>query len=92
MFDYKNFDHVFGHAAPLPDRAYHQETEAFRRSFDGVLFIDRVLKALGITKGESRDAVSTTLTEVLRTAQQKYTPPGRRMPSARSTSTSATPA
>lgn len=52
MFDYKNFDHVFGRAAPFPDRAYHQETETFRRSFEGVLFIDRVLKALGITKGE----------------------------------------
>lgn len=52
MFDYKNFDHVFGRVAPFPDRAYHQETETFRRSFDGVLFIDRVLKALGITKGE----------------------------------------
>ena len=53
MFDSKNFDHVFGHAAPFPDRAYHQETETFRRSFEGVLFIDRVLKALGVTKRES---------------------------------------
>lgn len=53
MFNYKDFDHVFGHVAPFPDRTYFQETETFRRSLDGVLFIDRVLRALGVTKGTS---------------------------------------
>ena len=51
MFDYKSFDDVFGNVAPFPDRSFYQETETFRRSYDGVLFIDRVLRALGITKG-----------------------------------------
>lgn len=50
LFDYKEFDHVFGQVAPFPDRTFYQETDTFRRSLDGVLFIDRVLKALGITK------------------------------------------
>ena len=57
MFDYKNFTHVFGNVAPFPDRAFHQETESFRRSYEGILFIDRVLKALGVTKCSSQDAL-----------------------------------
>ncbi|MBE3048000.1 hypothetical protein IMZ48_36920, partial [Candidatus Bathyarchaeota archaeon] len=52
MLDYKNYDHVFGRASPFPDKSYHQETDSFRRSFDGALFIERVLKTLGITKCE----------------------------------------
>lgn len=51
MFSPSNFSHVFS-SAPFPyDRKFVQETETFRKSFDGALFIDRVLKALGITKG-----------------------------------------
>lgn len=53
MFDYKDFNHIFGNVAPFPDRAFHQETESFRRSHEGILFIDRVLKALGVTKCSS---------------------------------------
>ncbi|SPN99211.1 uncharacterized protein DNG_02248 [Cephalotrichum gorgonifer] len=52
MFDYKDFGQVFGQVAPFPDRTFYQETETFRRSLDGALFIDRVLKALGITKAK----------------------------------------
>lgn len=50
MFDYTNFDHVFG-AEQFPyDRKSVQEIDTYRKSLDGALFIDRVLKALGLTK------------------------------------------
>ena len=63
MFDYKNFDHVFGNVAPFPERIYHQETETYRRSLEGVLFIDRVLKALGITKRKSPSSLTSMLAQ-----------------------------
>ncbi|KAK2055465.1 hypothetical protein LY76DRAFT_596015 [Colletotrichum caudatum] len=51
MFDYTNFDYVFG-AQQFPyDRKTIQEIDTCRKSLDGALFIDRVLKALGLTKG-----------------------------------------
>ena len=49
---YTEFDQVFDLSLKNPyDRKTAQDIEAARSSFDGVLFIDRVLKALGITKG-----------------------------------------
>jgi hypothetical protein len=57
MFDFTAFDQVFGPSSHFPyDRKFLQETETFRKSFDGALFIDRVLKALGITKGAAVSA------------------------------------
>ncbi|CAI4215578.1 unnamed protein product [Parascedosporium putredinis] len=51
-FDYRDFSHVFGKARPFPNRDFFQETETVRRKFDGALFIDRVLKALGVGKAK----------------------------------------
>ena len=51
MFDCTRFQDVFPAGAQLPyDRHLQQEIEASRRKLDGALFIDRVLKALGIAK------------------------------------------
>lgn len=36
--------------SPYANQEFVREIEVFRKSFNGVLFIDRVLKALGITK------------------------------------------
>ncbi|QPG94103.1 hypothetical protein C2857_004657 [Epichloe festucae Fl1] len=53
MFDYTNFHDVFPTGLQLPyDRKLQQEIEAHRKHADGVLFIDRVLKALGIHKSK----------------------------------------
>lgn len=52
MFDYTDLHHVFPSGLPNPyDRKAQQEIETHRKSLDGVLFIDRVLRALGINKG-----------------------------------------
>lgn len=52
MIDYTNFDRVFGQVSPFPySRTVIQETESYRRSFEGALFIDKILGALGLTKG-----------------------------------------
>ncbi|KAH6668112.1 nuclear pore complex assembly-domain-containing protein [Plectosphaerella plurivora] len=54
MFDYNNFEHVFPTAAVFPyGRKSIQETETFRKSFNGALFIDRVLSALGLSKAKT---------------------------------------
>ncbi|ORY68346.1 nuclear pore complex assembly-domain-containing protein [Pseudomassariella vexata] len=51
MMDYSNFDRVFGSVDSFPyHRNFIQEAEVNRRSFDGALFIDRVLGALGLSK------------------------------------------
>jgi hypothetical protein len=53
MFDYLNLHDVFPEGIANPyDRDTQRETEASRKSFDGALFIDRVLRAVGITKGK----------------------------------------
>ncbi|KAG6038560.1 hypothetical protein E4U41_004071 [Claviceps citrina] len=53
MFDYTSFHDVFATGALLPyDRKLQQEIEAHRKHADGVLFIDRVLTALGIQKAK----------------------------------------
>lgn len=52
MFSFTNFEDVFPSGAQLPyDKNLLQEIEQSRKNIDGSLFIDRVLKALGITKG-----------------------------------------
>ena len=51
--DYTQFEQVFSADGHLPyDRKTLQDIEANRKKLDGVLFIDRVLRALGIAKGE----------------------------------------
>ncbi|KAK2590569.1 hypothetical protein QQS21_011751 [Conoideocrella luteorostrata] len=53
MFDYTNLHDVFPKDVQIPyDRKLQQEIEAHRKHADGILFIDRVLKALGIQKGK----------------------------------------
>ncbi|KAL6363980.1 hypothetical protein LRP88_03412 [Fusarium phalaenopsidis] len=53
MFDYANIHHVFSSEATNPyDRKAQSDIEACRKSFDGALFIDRVLRAVGITKAK----------------------------------------
>lgn len=53
MIDYSNFDRVFGSLNPYPyNRTFIQEADTYRRSFEGALFVDRVLAALGHSKGK----------------------------------------
>lgn len=57
MFDYNHYEHVFPTSAAFPyDRKSIQETDTYRKSFNGALFIDRVLSALGLTKGMQSQA------------------------------------
>ncbi|KAI1075141.1 nuclear pore complex assembly-domain-containing protein [Whalleya microplaca] len=54
MVDLFQFERVFGSLDPFPyDRAFIQKVESRRRSFEGSLFIDRVLKALNLAKAAS---------------------------------------
>ncbi|CRK45794.1 hypothetical protein BN1723_001137 [Verticillium longisporum] len=54
MLDYTNFDEVFGSPVGNPyNKQALQEIETFRKGSDGVLFIDRVLNALGLSKAKS---------------------------------------
>lgn len=52
MDDFEDFEYIFG---SNPNLAYDEETRRKiiqnRRIFDNELFIDRLLKALGINKG-----------------------------------------
>ena len=53
MFDITQFQAIFPTDGAKPyDQKGIKEIETFRKSFDGTLFIDRVLRALGITEGE----------------------------------------
>ncbi|KAM0279155.1 hypothetical protein ACHAO9_011818 [Fusarium lateritium] len=53
MFDYANFHDVFPEGIANPyDRDTQREIEASRKNFDSALFIDRVLRAVGITKAK----------------------------------------
>lgn len=45
--------------SPYARQDFVHEIEVFRKSFNGVLFIDRVLKALGVTKRKSTASVAT---------------------------------
>ncbi|KAH6653111.1 nuclear pore complex assembly-domain-containing protein [Truncatella angustata] len=54
MLDYTNFERVFGLLSPYPyNRTFIQEAESYRRSFEGALFIDNILAALGLSKARS---------------------------------------
>ncbi|KAK3898682.1 hypothetical protein C8A05DRAFT_37728 [Staphylotrichum tortipilum] len=51
MLDFSQFSAAFPTDGPKPyDQNGVREIETFRKTFDGVLFIDRVLKALGIAE------------------------------------------
>ncbi|KAJ4155516.1 hypothetical protein LMH87_000756 [Akanthomyces muscarius] len=51
MLDYTEFQQVFPAALHSPyDRKLQQDIDAHRKTLSGVLFIDRVLRALGIAK------------------------------------------
>ncbi|KAI0148953.1 nuclear pore complex assembly-domain-containing protein [Pestalotiopsis sp. NC0098] len=51
MIDFGNFNEVFGRLSPsLYNQTFIQEAEANRRNFEGALFIDKVLAALGLAK------------------------------------------
>lgn len=53
MFEYTDFQKIFPAGAQMPyDRKRIHEIEARRKDLGGQLFIDRVLKALGITKSQ----------------------------------------
>lgn len=52
MIDYSQFHAIFPGQGPTPySNKDVQEIETLRKSFNGVLFIDRVLKALSIGEG-----------------------------------------
>ncbi|SPQ24713.1 de6f363f-de56-4e43-b58d-dd1de2182b55 [Thermothielavioides terrestris] len=54
MLDFSQFAAAFPTDGPKPyDQSGVREIETFRKTFDGVLFIDRVLKALGITESKA---------------------------------------
>ncbi|KAL2143486.1 hypothetical protein VTI28DRAFT_10407 [Corynascus sepedonium] len=53
MLDFTQFAAAFPTDGPKPyDQNGVREIETFRKSFGGVLFIDRVLKALGLSEGK----------------------------------------
>ena len=58
MLDYTDYDAVFGEASLPYNRRTIQAIEGRRKAMDGVLFIDRVLQALGIHDGQSRHSSS----------------------------------
>lgn len=52
--DYRNFHDVFGTEGRLPyDQYINRDIESKRKSLGGVLFVDRVFTALGVSKGMS---------------------------------------
>lgn len=52
MLDFTHFNAAFPTDGPSPyDPTFSRQIETFRKSFDGVLFIDRVLHRLGIKDG-----------------------------------------
>ena len=56
MLDYTKFQDVFPADLQIPyDRKLQHEIDDHRKSLDGTLFIDRVMKALGIAKCEYVD-------------------------------------
>ncbi|KAF5699148.1 nuclear pore complex assembly [Fusarium globosum] len=53
MLDYTNLHEVFAEGLANPyDRETQRDIEHSRKEFDGALFIDRVLRAVGITKAK----------------------------------------
>lgn len=61
MFEYTDYHKVFPAGAQVPyDRKRIHEIEARRKDLGGQLFMDRVLKALGISKSQSRPMAPRT--------------------------------
>ncbi|KAJ4292967.1 hypothetical protein N0V88_005631 [Collariella sp. IMI 366227] len=57
MLDFSQFSAAFPTDGPKPyDQNGVREIETFRKTFNGVLFIDRVLKTLGITENKAYPA------------------------------------
>lgn len=53
MLDLSNFDLVFSDLSPFPfTRQWAQQVEKKRKEYGGLLFLDRVLGALNLAKGE----------------------------------------
>ncbi|KXJ89998.1 nuclear pore complex assembly-domain-containing protein [Microdochium bolleyi] len=51
MLDFGNFDLVFGDLSPFPfTRQWAQQVDKKRKEYDGLLFLDRVLGALNMSK------------------------------------------
>ena len=54
MLDYTKFQDVFPADLQVPyDWKFKQDIDDHRKNLDGVLFIDRVMRALGIDKGKA---------------------------------------
>lgn len=55
MQDYTHYREVFKPewACPYTDASFTKEIDVYRKSLNGVLFIDRVLKTMGVTKPKS---------------------------------------
>ncbi len=74
--DYRQFQQVFPAESHLPyDRKAQQDIEAHRKKLDGVLFIDRVLRALGISKGKWQENERCNGIESNRSSTAKLYPP-----------------
>jgi hypothetical protein len=72
MLNYTRLHAVFPSEGAVPyDQRGTQEIETLRRTLDGVLFVDRVLKALGIGEGkEGPSCVSQTPSLIIGTFRQ----------------------
>lgn len=58
MLDYTELHQVFPASLQSPyDRKTQHDIDGHRKSLDGILFIDRVLRALGISKGKKRPTI-----------------------------------
>jgi len=56
MLDYAHLHAIFPSDGYLPyDQRGNHEIDTLRKTLDGVLFIDRVLKTLGIGEGKKKD-------------------------------------
>ncbi|RDA88628.1 hypothetical protein CP532_5828 [Ophiocordyceps camponoti-leonardi (nom. inval.)] len=76
MFLYSRYDDVFPAKLKFPyDRPLQHEIEHHRKAQGGVLFIDRVMKALGVIKGSSSGVVDPSLTLALMAFQGRMYPP-----------------
>lgn len=55
MQDFTRFQEVFKPewGSPYSDASFAKEIDVYRKSLNGILFIDRVLRAMGITKPKS---------------------------------------
>ncbi len=76
MLDFSQFSAAFPTDGPKPyDQNGVREIETFRKSFDGVLFVDRVLKALGVGEGAQQYLPSPVHFRTFLTPAGKVYPP-----------------